>query len=85
VSARRLHEEAGLPFIEVFVDTPVEECARRDPKGLYARARAGRLSTLTGSGSPYEPPEAPEVVVRTMEEDVDGAVSRLLGALEPRT
>ena len=40
-SARRLHEAAGLPFVEVFVDTPIEECARRDPKGLYARARAG--------------------------------------------
>jgi bifunctional enzyme CysN/CysC len=82
--ARRLHDEAGLPFFEVFVDTPLEECARRDPKGLYARAKAGRLSTLTGSGSPYEPPEDPEVVIPTMEEDVGAAVARLLGVLGRR-
>ena len=50
-AARALHDEAGLPFVEVFVDTPVEECARRDPKGLYARARAGRLTGLTGAGA----------------------------------
>jgi bifunctional enzyme CysN/CysC len=79
--ARRLHEEAGLEFIEVFVDTPVEECARRDPKGLYAKAKAGRLSTLTGSGAPYEPPRDPEFTIRTLEEDVDAAVARLIGAL----
>ena len=57
-AARKLHEAAGLPFIEVFVDTPVEECARRDPKGLYARARAGRLPGLTGESAPYEPPRS---------------------------
>ena len=79
--ARRLHDEAELPFYEVFVDTPVEECARRDPKGLYARAREGRLSTLTGSGSPYEAPASPELTVRTLEEDVEAAVSRLLQLL----
>jgi bifunctional enzyme CysN/CysC len=79
--ARKLHEEAGLPFYEVFVDTPVEECAKRDPKGLYAKAKAGRLSTLTGSGSPYEPPTDPEVTVRTLEEEVDTAVARLLELL----
>jgi bifunctional enzyme CysN/CysC len=79
--ARRLHEEAGLPFFEVFVDTPVEECARRDPKGLYAKARDGRLSTLTGHGSPYEPPASPEVTIRTLEEDADAAVARLLELL----
>ena len=43
---RALHEEAGLPFVEVFMDTPLEECERRDPKGLYARARAGQLPRL---------------------------------------
>ncbi len=79
--ARRLHDEAELPFYEVFVDTPVEECARRDPKGLYAKARQGRLSTLTGSGSPYEPPAEPELTVHTLEEDVDTFVARLLEAL----
>ncbi|MDQ8043382.1 MAG: adenylyl-sulfate kinase [Solirubrobacteraceae bacterium] len=79
--ARRLHEKAGLPFIEVFVDTPLEECARRDPKGLYARAKAGRLSGLTGEQNPYEPPPAPEVTIKTLEEPVTDAVERLMALL----
>jgi len=48
-------------FIEVFVDAPIEECERRDAKGLYAKARAGLLRHFTGIDSPYEPPEQPEV------------------------
>ena len=48
-------------FIEVFVDTPLETCEKRDPKGLYQRARAGELSGMTGIDAPYEPPEAPEL------------------------
>jgi bifunctional enzyme CysN/CysC len=80
--ARKLHEVAELPFIEVFVDTPVEECARRDPKGLYAKARAGRLNTMTGDGMRYEAPASPEVTVRTLDEDVEAAVDRLLQWLE---
>jgi adenylylsulfate kinase-like enzyme len=79
LAARRLHEAAGLEFIEVFVDTPIEECARRDPKGLYARARAGRLTGLTGESAPYEPPEAAELVVR--DEAVDAVARRILEAL----
>jgi bifunctional enzyme CysN/CysC len=79
-SARRLHEAAELPFVEVFVDTPVEECARRDPKGLYARARAGRLTGLTGESAPYEPPTDPELVVRG--ETAEDAARRILEALE---
>jgi bifunctional enzyme CysN/CysC len=79
LAARRLHEAAGLPFVEVFVDTPVEECARRDPKGLYARARAGRLSGLTGDSAPYEPPEAAELVVRG--ESAEAAARRILDIL----
>ena len=58
---RAAHEEAGIPFYEVFVDTPLEECERRDPKGLYAKARAGEITDLTGVGSPYEAPERPEL------------------------
>ncbi len=80
--ARRLHVKAGLPFIEVFVDTPLEECARRDPKGLYARAKAGRLSGLTGQSNPYEPPPSPEVTVKTLEEPVEHAVERLMTLLD---
>ena len=80
--ARALHEQAGLPFIEVFVDTPVEECERRDPKGLYARARAGELPGFTGVDGDYEAPEDPELVVRPMEEPVADAVERLLAQLD---
>jgi bifunctional enzyme CysN/CysC len=79
LAARKLHEAAGLPFVEVFVDTPVEECARRDPKGLYARARAGRLAGLTGDSAPYEPPEAAELVVRG--DTVEAAARRVLEAI----
>ena len=62
--ARRVHDDAGLRFVEVFVDTPLEECERRDPKGLYARARRGELRAMTGIDDPYEPPLLPEWVVR---------------------
>jgi bifunctional enzyme CysN/CysC len=58
--ARRIHTESGHRFIEVFVDTALEVCEARDPKGLYARARAGELSGFTGIDSLYEPPLEPE-------------------------
>jgi bifunctional enzyme CysN/CysC len=61
--ARRIHADAGLAFVEVFVDTPLSVCEDRDPKGLYARARAGELRGLTGVDDPYEPPVAPELVI----------------------
>jgi bifunctional enzyme CysN/CysC len=59
--ARRMHEEAGVPFFEVFCDTPLEDCERRDPKGLYAKARAGLITEFTGIDSPYEPPKRPDL------------------------
>src|SRR3954466_756077 len=62
-AAREIHAQRGLPFLEVHVATSLEECERRDPKGLYARARAGEITGLTGVDDPYEPPEAPELVV----------------------
>jgi bifunctional enzyme CysN/CysC len=52
-------------FLEVFVDTPIEECMRRDPKSLYAKAKSGKITNFTGIDSPYEPPEAPELHLRT--------------------
>ena len=58
--ARDLHDAADLPFHEVFVDTPLAVCEERDPKGLYARARAGEISGMTGIDDPYEAPERPE-------------------------
>src|SRR5581483_3649950 len=61
--ARRLHAAAGLPFVEVFVDAPLEVCEARDPKGLYAKARAGELPGFTGIDDPYEPPEHAELVI----------------------
>ncbi len=61
--ARALHEAAGLPFVEVFVDTPIEVCEQRDPKGLYAKARAGEITGFTGIDDPYEAPSAPELVL----------------------
>jgi len=61
--ARSLHEAAGLPFLEVFVDTPIEVCEQRDPKGLYAQARAGKLTGFTGIDDPYEAPLHAELVL----------------------
>jgi bifunctional enzyme CysN/CysC len=60
---RRRHAEEDLPFLEIYVDTPLEVCERRDPKGLYRRARAGTLRGLTGVDDPYEPPTAPDLVL----------------------
>jgi bifunctional enzyme CysN/CysC len=77
--ARAIHAEAGIPFHEVFVDTPLEECERRDPKGLYAKARAGEITDLTGVGSPYEAPERPELIT---DPDLETAVRQVLGLLE---
>ena len=54
---------AGLVFLEVFVDTPIEVCERRDPKGLYAKARAGEITGFTGIDDPYEAPLEPELVI----------------------
>jgi bifunctional enzyme CysN/CysC len=68
-------------FIEVFVDTPLEECERRDPKGLYAKARAGAIPNFTGVGSPYEPPPAPEVHVRTAGRSVAECVEQVFARL----
>jgi bifunctional enzyme CysN/CysC len=78
-AARATHDELELDFVEVFVDTPLEECERRDPKGLYAKARAGEISGMTGIDDPYEAPPAADIVVRdgTVEEAVAGIVARL--------
>ena len=80
---RALHESQGLAFVEVFVNTPAWECARRDPKGLYARAHSGELTGLTGVDAPYEPPSAPELEL-TPELDVQAARDAVLDALHDR-
>ncbi|HEY7961426.1 MAG TPA: adenylyl-sulfate kinase [Solirubrobacteraceae bacterium] len=80
---RELHEHDGLAFLEVFVNTPSEECARRDPKGLYARAHLGDLVGLTGVDAPYEQPGQPEVEL-TPAMDVELAAATVLRALGER-
>jgi bifunctional enzyme CysN/CysC len=70
-------------FVEIFVDAPLEECIRRDPKGLYAAALAGKIKNFTGVDSPYEPPEKPEIHIRETE-DVADAASRVATWLLPR-
>ena len=60
---RKKHEEIGLRFLEVFVDTPLDVCEQRDPKGLYARARAGEIEGMTGIDDPYEAPQSPDVTI----------------------
>ena len=71
-------------FVEVFVDTPLEECERRDPKGLYARARKGEIAHMTGISSPYEAPESPEIRVQTVGRDVEAIVDDIVEALRAR-
>jgi bifunctional enzyme CysN/CysC len=80
---RRMVREltAPTPFLEIFVDTPLEECIRRDPKGLYAKARAGRIEHFTGLDSPYETPEAPEITVPTIGVSAETAAERILDEL----
>jgi bifunctional enzyme CysN/CysC len=58
------HRAVGLPFLEIFIDTPVEVCEERDPKRLYARARAGEIRGVTGVDDPYEPPRTPHLRLR---------------------
>jgi adenylyl-sulfate kinase len=80
---REAHERDGLIFVEVFINTPIPECERRDPKGLYARARAGEISGLTGVDDPYEPPPAPDVEVKPGS-DPETAAEAVLLALDAR-
>jgi adenylyl-sulfate kinase len=73
---------AAGKFLEVFVDCPLEECARRDVKGLYAKAIAGEIKNFTGVSDPYEPPLNPEVTLRTAEEPPEMSARRVIQALE---
>ena len=83
-AAAALHATDDLEFLEIFVDAPLELCEQRDPKGLYARARAGELSDLTGVGAPYEQPSQPDLVLGTREETVEREVERVLALLGAR-
>jgi bifunctional enzyme CysN/CysC len=82
--ASGLHAAHDLHFIEVFVDAPLEVCEARDPKGLYARARAGEITGMTGVDAPYQPPDQPDLVLRSSAEAVEQAVERVLQTLAAR-
>ena len=80
--ARAAHEAIGVPFVEVFVDTPIEECERRDPKGLYAKARRGELTGFTGVDSPYEAPEHPDLRLTPADGGPEEQARRVLALLQ---
>ena len=78
---REIHGMAGLPFLEVFVDTPIELCEQRDPKGLYAKARAGEITGFTGIDDPYEAPESPELRLTPDDGDPEAQARQVLAVL----
>ena len=83
--ARAAHALADLPFVEVFVDTPIDVCESRDVKGLYAKARAGEIPEFSGVSAPYEPPVAPEITVdatQPLDVCVDLIITRLDALLQ---
>ncbi len=81
---RKLHDDAKLPFIEVFVDCPLEEAEKRDPKGLYKKARAGEIKGFTGIDDPYEAPTNPELHLPTHEYSIAQSVQAVLDVLEKK-
>ena len=80
--ARTLHDEVGLPFIEVYVECPLEVAEQRDPKGLYKKARAGEIKGFTGIDDPYEAPAAAELVLKAGEQSVEDCVAEVLDYLQ---
>jgi bifunctional enzyme CysN/CysC len=81
--ARRVHATSGLEFFEVFCDTPLDDCEKRDPKGLYAKARAGEIANFTGIDSPYQQPENPDLRL-TPDRGVDEQAQLVIDLLELR-
>lgn len=81
--ARQVHTDAGFDFIEVFCDTPLEDCEQRDPKGLYAKARAGLITHFTGIDSPYQRPRNPDVRL-TPSDGVDEQARQVVAAIDAR-
>ena len=80
-AVRELHRSAGLPFSEVFIDTPIEMCVSRDPKGLYRRFSAGEITGLTGMDAPYEPPTAPEIHLSTSSSTPSACAQQIVDVL----
>lgn len=83
-TVRALHEAAGMPFIEVFVDCALQEAEKRDPKGLYKKARAGEIKNFTGIDDPYEAPDAPEIQLHTDRMTLQQEVEIVLHELDRR-
>jgi adenylylsulfate kinase-like enzyme len=81
VAAREIVRAGGHPFIEVFVNAPLEVCESRDPKQLYHKARAGHIKEFTGISAPYEPPEQPELELRTDRQTPGECVAQAVGLL----
>ena len=71
-------------FVEIYLSTPIEECERRDVKGLYRKARCGVITDFTGVDSPFEPPHAPQLIINTEEQDVEGCVDDVMQYIRPR-
>jgi len=82
--ARQRHEDDGLRFLEIFVDTPLTTCVERDPKGLYRRALDGELTEFTGVSAPYEAPEHPDVHLHTDGVGLETLADRVIAAIAPR-
>ena len=80
--ARQLHKQAGLPFYEIYVATSLEECEKRDVKGLYKKARAGLIKGFTGIDQVYEEPDNPELVLRTEGRPVSDCVQEIIEILQ---
>jgi bifunctional enzyme CysN/CysC len=78
--ARAIHADAGLAFVEVFIDTPIDVCEQRDPKGLYLKARAGEITGFTGIDDPYEAPLSPELVLRPSDGDAVESARKVVDA-----
>ena len=83
-NVRKLHEEAGMEFIEIFVDCSLEEAELRDPKGLYKKARAGEIKNFTGIDDPYEAPEQPEIHLHSDQQTLAEEVAAIIDALRSR-
>ena len=81
---RQVHEEAGMNFIEVFVDCSLEAAESRDPKGLYKKARAGEIKNFTGIDDPYEAPSAPEIHLHTDQQTLEEEVAQIIDVLKAR-
>ena len=71
-------------FVEIYINTSIQECERRDVKGLYKKARAGEIKNMTGISAPYEAPENPDVEIKTEKETVEEAVQKILNFIEPK-